>query len=447
MMDEDRNFTTETRNNFAGTRGPASQSCRPVRVAADNAEGRDFKTEFTGSFDNKGYCAVKPVRPTSQALDSGSFDGTSTTRQDYQAWPRTKTQSCKPVPVANVSAAPFDPTTNYSSTFTGTRGERRQPYKPASSMLQGAPFDGTTTTKQDYLPHLNAERAVPVKPAQTVIENVPFNAASTHASDFQQRGGGPRRAFKPKSTAAMMDEDRNFTTETRNNFAGTRGPASQLCRPVRVAPDSAEGRDFKTEFSGSYVDKGYCAVKPVRPAHQPLSSGDFDGSTTNKTDFGRRDGAPAKSCKPVPVANVSDAPFDPTTNYSSTFTGTRGERREPYKPASSMLQGAPFDGTTTTRSDYPAHGRGDRMPIVKPQPTVLDNVPFDGASTHASDYTAHGHASRRAFKPAVTNNTLGEDRDFKTTFRTSYVQYGGKRYAESLDRPDNKPKPSFRYIR
>jgi len=410
----------------------------------------DLTSIYIHDYTGKQGDRTKSYKRTGEKLPDTRFEGNSTTKSDFPRWSDAgPAQSCKPVPKAATSSAPFDPTTTTSMSYTGQRGEVRQPFKPSASLKQDAPFDASTTTREDYKRYDNADRAKPIKPPTTVVENMPFNATSTHAQDYRYQPTAVRRPFKPNNNAANLNEDRDFLTETRGNFTGTRGAPTASFKPQARADQGPDNRDFMTETQGNFDNKGYCAAKPIRPTSQPMDANTFDGNTTTKSDFPRWSGAgPAQSCKPA--NNRSEVPEnrDFLTETRGSYVPLKGEREQLRRPPNGYNPGDDNrDFTTETKDNLRNFGKGDRMPVVKPAATVIENMPFNATSTHASDFRSHGTATRRPFRPNNTADMLGEDRDFNTEFRSNFVKYQEDNYAESLNRPDMKPKPSFRYIR
>jgi hypothetical protein len=214
---ENRDFQTEA-GQFGRTRGAPAQLCKPANGPSTIPESRDFRTEANASFDDKGFVAERAKRPDNQYVPSGAFDGTTTTGADFQVWPRQASKSYKPAQSAMHSDVPFDPTTNYSSEFVKRNGEVRQPFKPKSTIDPSAPFDGSSTTRDDYKNHGRVVPPQAVRPAQTVVKSAPFDASSTHARDFHEHPSAARRSFKPLDASSRLGEDRDFHTDHRDNY-------------------------------------------------------------------------------------------------------------------------------------------------------------------------------------------------------------------------------------
>ena len=441
---ENRDFGTE-QGQYGSTRGKPAALCRPANGQNTVPENRDFRTETHANYDNKGYVAERAKRPENQYVPSGPFDGTSTTKNDFQAWPQQKTSSFKPAQSALHSDAPFDGSTNYNKDYINHPSAVRQPFKPKATVNPDLPWEGNSTQREDFKNHGRVEPPRAVRPAETVVKSAPFDATSTHARDFHQHPSATRRSFKPNEQAHRTAENRDFGTE-QGQYGSTRGVPAALCRPANGQNTVPENRDFRTETHANYDNKGYVAERAKRPENQYVPSGPFDGTSTTKNDFQAWPQQKTASFKPAQSALHSDAPFDSNTNYNNDYIARPVSVRQPFKPKATVNPDLPWEGNSTAREDYKNHGRVEPSRAVRPAETVVKSAPFDAQSTHARDFHQHPNAMRRSFKPHEGGARDGEDRDFKTDHRANYVLYDDGTYKDRTQ-PAERMTGSFRYLR
>lgn len=181
--------------------------------------------------------------------------------------------------------------------------------------------------------------------------------------------------------------------------------------------------EARASYSGRFVPAQ--RVRPNdnwKPRNVP-----FEGATTHQVDFAHpgpvqtRRALNRSALMDTGVLN-SSAPFDDTTTHKSDFPA------HPIRPRSAR---APLDGgldfgddqrefDTENRANFVPHPLQPRR--SGPVETLRPSLPFHGASTAATDYCAFPGA-----RPAVPKFRTGEweaapdDRDFNSEFRASFT--------------------------
>lgn len=230
-------------------------------------------------------------------------------------------------------------------------------------------------------------------------------------------------------------------TEYRKQYQGQWTHPARTVRPAAARKDVSGPFDHKSTQMIDFVTfplppREYHGEKRV---YKPPSD-TFDGKSTVQSDFvdfGKVDLVP--SLKPPQVAKVSTEPFDATTSYRHSFTPLpipeRFEmKREVYKPSE-----AEFDGTTTFKTDYPAHFGVVRPQSMQPQPKdTASDAPFEGATTSRLSYKRWELPARHT-RPQTVYTPPKERFEAQSTFKADYPDYGPVGVVKIV-RPRQKPK-------
>uniref|UniRef100_A0A1I7W7J7 Uncharacterized protein n=1 Tax=Heterorhabditis bacteriophora TaxID=37862 RepID=A0A1I7W7J7_HETBA len=138
-------------------------------------------------------------------------------------------------------------------------------------------------------------------------------------------------------------------------------------------------------------------IKPImkrklsyRPPISAIQSGDFDGITTNRTDFIRKEASLPLTFRPQRSHLLLDGIMDGITTTQADFDQKKTEKYKviAIRPASHVVdRNQPFHGNTTYKDGYISM-RGDRQKSFKPEEELhLSNATFDGTTTQKADFT------------------------------------------------------------
>jgi hypothetical protein len=160
-----------------------------------------------------------------------------------------------------------------------------------------------------------------------------------------------------------------------------------------------EDRDFKSDYASAFQPKGVAVRESFKPRYDPsAASAPFDGQTTHKADFTGNRGPKAKSAQP-----------------RGGLTDTIG-----------VAIGAPDDRVfqTENRGQFAPKGVSVRESYA-PKEGHTTKLPFEGASTTSSDFRAHiGVKPSTPFREAPTIGHAKEDRDFQSEAQIKFVPHG-----------------------
>jgi hypothetical protein len=134
-------------------------------------------------------------------------------------------------------------------------------------------------------------------------------------------------------------------------------------------------------------------------------------------------------CPPTPRETHYDPAISSETrqSYQGVFRpAVRARAPDRWAP-----RNVPFEGESTSKSDYKAHDVSMMRSALGTRGAIMDtgvgrnSAPFDDTTTHKSDFPAHPLGMRKAALPREGNlSTNGPDsRDFSTEGRQSYVPH------------------------
>lgn len=181
--------------------------------------------------------------------------------------------------------------------------------------------------------------------------------------------------------------------------------------------------EARASYSGRFVP-----AQRVRPNDNwKPHNARFEGTTTHQEDYAHPGAAaPRRALNRSALMDTgvlnSSAPFDDTTTHKSDFPAHPIRPRSARAPLDGGLEfgGDSRDFHTENRANFVPHAFQPRR--SGPVETLRPSLPFHGASTAATDYTAFPGA-----RPAVPKFRSGEweaspdERDFHSEFRASFT--------------------------
>ncbi len=193
----------------------------------------------------------------------------------------------------------------------------RKSHKPIEKPINSGAFDSTTGYKQEYIKHQLPPRFIREKQAYE-RNSVPLDGLSNYQKDYITKSAPMRQSCKPNQGAYTSDAPLDSDTTHRVDY-----------QKWQVEKPAGRQQDVW-----------------VQP------EGNIDFGTTNRRDYDRKRGAPAKALKPI-------------------------ERKG---------QAGRFEGNPTYKADYRKWETDGPVRFKKESGYEPPEKPFEGQSTHQRDY-------------------------------------------------------------
>eukprot|EP00753_Platysulcus_tardus_P009616 PLAT221.4.p1 GENE.PLAT221.4~~PLAT221.4.p1 ORF type:complete len:534 (+),score=117.07 PLAT221.4:66-1604(+) len=238
-------------------------------------------TEFQRAYKKWDVAPREAKKKAPYKPSSAKFEGTTTARDDYPAFSMedmVPTESARPPERSGATGVPFAGVSSTKADYPEWPIEARKPKKKAAYKPSKTRFEGKSTTAEAF-PAFNMEDVAPVHsaaPKRTVPPSLPFEGTSTTRDQYRKWSGVARPAPKKKGAGwKPTSDDRDFVSTTRQEYTPKelprRGCAGGCC--------SAYGGCCKRRDSKGVV---YC-VEPatargrsrggsVTPAAGPLTA-------------------------------------------------------------------------------------------------------------------------------------------------------------------------------
>lgn len=132
-------------------------------------------------------------------------------------------------------------------------------------------------TKSDYVKH-SAERTQACKPVPSSLgeKGLKFQGQTAYAQSFKGTRGEVATSKKPSNnfTSAGKFEGESVN---RSEFKAWNSAPRALMKPESGMDAAAEDRNFQTEASGAFNDKGYQVRRSRAPERQATTQVPFEG--------------------------------------------------------------------------------------------------------------------------------------------------------------------------
>ncbi|KAI8483172.1 hypothetical protein Bbelb_390540 [Branchiostoma belcheri] len=364
-----------------------------------------------------------------------------------------------------------------------------QSFKPNEEPIRGqGRMEGVTTFKKDYVPYKvtkialpKAEEYVPipgnmdllssykqeyightvpvVKPIrhepQRKVDAGRMDTVPTYKTDYRKWEIQRAAAHKPMAAYKPSEGHMEEMTTFRHDYTRKNIPLTVSFKPLAEAKVSDIPFDDRTEYKTGYVPK---PLEPKQQREREMyrpSGVPFDGMTTQKRDFTKKQGPKTESFKPDQVAMQSRDPFQGDTEFKTQFKKWatqpyvphageayvkpvgemdlrtthgleyRGHVVPPARPARppsrQRATTAPFDDKTTFKDSFRRWEIERVGPKIHQDAYHRPDVPFEGTTTFRAHYIKHPQAPTQSFKPdlgAYQSEAPFEDR---TEYKGSYT--------------------------
>jgi len=259
------------------------------RFDANGKDSRDFQTTNSSSFNDKGYQVRRSRAPQQQQTDSVPFQGSSESHSAFTAMPNAKREPFKPVTLRAEAQETRDFKTTSASAMPN-RGYIKpvQPILPLRGADLGshANFEGISQAKADFVHHTGARPASPFIPIRSQLgeKDAKFEGTTAYSSCFQGTRGTVAPSMKPSSEFHSAGK---FEGESinRSEFKAWDAPRTQILRPKQGQHTVDENRNFQTENSSQFNDKGYQVRRSRQPPQQTVDSVPFQGVSETASAF------------------------------------------------------------------------------------------------------------------------------------------------------------------
>eukprot|EP00037_Helgoeca_nana_P017647 m.167156 g.167156 ORF g.167156 m.167156 type:complete len:351 (+) comp24083_c0_seq1:252-1304(+) len=288
------------------------------------------------------------------------FAGASTTHVDYQRHAPCKAEGYKPDARRQGPSAPFEGESINQSDFIELKREepvwqrKTVPYKPNSQA-----FDGTSTTKQDFVNFEGSAKREPIHQVDARKAPGPGSYEATYATDYPGYTAPKQSAMKPSrgaigaSNVPMNTETSSSTYKAYPGFERT-----IACSPARRAHGVSQPLESTTESRSAYSGARGEVARPFKPEVRKVAKLPGQYQTTYGADLTPKSAEAATSFKPSGVYTAPVGTFHGDTTQKSDFTNKGNATRETMRPqAAQRRDPGQFDDRTINKQDYHNHGK------------------------------------------------------------------------------------------
>ncbi|XP_044512956.1 stabilizer of axonemal microtubules 1 [Gracilinanus agilis] len=292
---------------------------KPPDQYAPNEENMDMVTTYKQDFNPYPVCRVDPFRPRENRHQcKDKMESLPTYKADYVPWNQPKRDLIKPDQSYRPAATKFDYRTTHQDDFPFKGLVTTTSCKPhLSAKMCSIPLEDLTNYKLNYVAH-PLEKRVPMDTNKFKPCEIPFESITTHKEAFRGLAGEPAKSLKPNPKVSSCDTPFCNMTEFREKYQVWPIPPMYSRPPVAyTAPE--EKMDLMTTVQAHYTYQKGGPAQCCRPVMQPVKSGRFEGSTTNRDDFKQWPTTKQESFKPIPQLNLPKEPMDCLTTTKTFF--------------------------------------------------------------------------------------------------------------------------------
>ncbi|NXP22374.1 SAXO2 protein, partial [Scytalopus superciliaris] len=241
----------------------------------------------------------KFIRPKDEYKPCGQpFEDLTTHQRDYKGIPGQLAKSCKPEHKKVGSDAPFDGITEFQDRYQPWLVSSPEFHKPREYVPPTERMDLNSSNRLDYVTH-EISPAAPIRPPRRKAISAPFQGNTTTKEDFKPWGFCRQELIKkeqeiPKPKGKFAD-----LTTFRSHYIPHQAPPAQSCKPVcAVGPNEVPFQD-ETIYRIEYTPK----KKEACAAHHPSTLGYVYVNTDAQGHQFFRRPSPEPSvpnCNPIP---------------------------------------------------------------------------------------------------------------------------------------------------
>ncbi|GIL62238.1 hypothetical protein Vafri_16517 [Volvox africanus] len=375
----------------------------------------DGTTSYGTSFKApEGAGPAQTFKPPQGEKENLPFSPWTTYKVDFPA-KDVPYSRVRPAHKLQAAAGPFEDSTTMKEAFPGWAGAK--PSTPATgravSVPRGVgPFDGVSAYKDDYRrwPGARPPAAAPLLGQKAALPGGAFNDTTTHRSVYTPKQVGPPERVRHEDETLRPEGwyDGIPSTEYRRHYiekgagpqpraTATVGASGAALPKGAFSGDTTYGTEFRPRTAPEYERAG-------RPADDPRDSGPFQGVSTYKDSFVKKD-VPYQRFRPSPKLQPAAGPFEDATEMKTSFQNWGAQPITKVGPSASgnLAAVGPFDGTTTYRTDFHKMGGGLQAKAGRPTSgtrALRGKGPFDGVSMYTTDYVPKPYEPVQSYKPS-----------------------------------------------
>ncbi|XP_017660596.1 PREDICTED: stabilizer of axonemal microtubules 2 [Lepidothrix coronata] len=226
------------------------------------------------------------------------FEDLTTHQRDFKGIPGQQAKSCKPEHRKVGSDAPFNGTTEFQDRYQPVLVSLPEFRKPREYVPPTDKMDLNSTNRLDYISH-KISPAAPIRPPHGRRISAPFQGNTTTREDFKPWSICPRGLIKkeqeiPRPTGKFAD-----LTTFRSHYIPLQGTPAQSCKPVHAVGLNAVPFQDETLYRIDYTPK----KTEICPAHHPSNLGYVYVNTDSQGHqfFRRLSPEPSEpNCNPIP---------------------------------------------------------------------------------------------------------------------------------------------------
>ena len=337
-------------------------------------DNRQWVSENRGAFDPKGVQVRKSFAPQGARHTTGMpFEGQSMSSTDYKQ------------PVGAKPSTPFreqstrhtgpddrDFQTEAALKFVQHSDQRRQNFAPPPRSLEhNPPLESMTSNRADYPGWAGAPAARSRAPQQShTAENETRDFKSQNAMDYGSKGYAVRESYKPAPGNLIQNQGVPFSglSTTKADFQGAQGGRAQAIRPSVGLTDTLgtgvggpDNRQWVSENRGAFDPKGVQVRQSFAPQGARHTTGlAFAGESVTASDYkqpvGAKPSTPFRE-QSTRIAGPDDRDFQTEAALKFASHGAQPRRQGFHPQDRDRGQSHPFEGISTTASDYKAWQR------------------------------------------------------------------------------------------
>nr|XP_020032203.1 stabilizer of axonemal microtubules 2 [Castor canadensis] len=340
--------------------------------------------------DYRPYEIVKQPRhiPEEYKPKQGKIDFGTTYKQDFNSYKVQPVTIVRPLERQQIKKGKLDTVPTYQDDYRHWTIQKIELCKPEQSYYPPTVKFGNSTTFQDaYVPQeINPVQSC--KPSPVIKRTTaPFNGDTSHRIDYvplqlEVKSAKPKDAYKPP------DQPFEGLTTHQNDFQGLFGEMAKICRPGSIRATQDARFEGSTEFRDSFQPWELPPTEVRKVAEYVPPAGSVQLNTTNRLDHAPCQASPAAPIRPASHRRKHSVPFQGTSTTKEDFPAWESCRRGLIRQQHQIPSpSGKFEGLSTFRSHYVPH---ELIPTESCKPlnaAPKSSAPFGGVTMYSVEYT------------------------------------------------------------